>query len=165
MVVLVFLKLKPASTEMGPLTEKLKSLDAIGFTLFAGSVTMLLLALQWGGTTYAWKSSVVIGLFIGFGIVMSVFAVWQTYLQDDALIPPKISTNRNVALIFLSALLANGPFQTVCILPANMVSGHSWGHTDIEWCQISTNSHCRRIDFLRLGNLSFRSVLPTTFPK
>lgn len=34
-VVLVFLKLKPASTENGPLTEKLKSLDAIGFILFA----------------------------------------------------------------------------------------------------------------------------------
>lgn len=108
---------------------------------------MLLLALQWGGTTYAWKSSVVIGLFIGFGIVMSVFAAWQLYLQDDALIPLKISTNRNVALIFLSALLANGPFQIVCILAANMVSGHSCGHTDIERCQISTNSHCRRIDF------------------
>ena len=113
MVVLVFLNFKPASTENGPLTEKLKSLDAIGFTLFAGSVTMLLLALQPGGTTYAWKSSVVIGLFIDFGIILSVFAAWQMYLQDDAQIAPKISINRNVALIFLSALLANGPFQTV----------------------------------------------------
>jgi len=42
-----------------------KMLDVIGFLLFAPSAVMFLLALEWGGTVYAWKSAVVIGLFCG----------------------------------------------------------------------------------------------------
>lgn len=108
-----FFSLKPADTENLPLIEKLKSLDSIGFTLFSGSVTMLLLALQWGGTTYAWKSSVIIGLLIGSAVVMGIFIPWQMHLKDSALIPPKLFTHRNVILIFTSSLFVNGPFQII----------------------------------------------------
>lgn len=108
-----FLNIRPALTEDAPLVQKMKGLEGVGFVLFAGSVTMLLVALQWGGTTYAWNSSVIVELFIGFGVVMALFGAWQLYLQDFALIPPKIVSNRNVALIFASALFANGPFQIV----------------------------------------------------
>lgn len=108
-----FFSLKPANTENLPLIEKLKGLDSIGFTLFSGSITMLLLALQWGGTTYAWKSSVIIGLLIGSAVIMGIFIPWQLHLKDSAMIPPKLFTHRNVILIFTSSLFVNGPFQTI----------------------------------------------------
>ncbi|PQE28116.1 Major facilitator superfamily domain general substrate transporter protein [Rutstroemia sp. NJR-2017a BBW] len=108
-----FFSLKPADTENLPLIEKLKGLDSIGFTLFSGSVTMLLLALQWGGTTYAWKSSVIICLLIGSAVIMGFFIPWQLHQKDAALIPPKLFTHRNVILIFTSSLFVNGPFQTI----------------------------------------------------
>ncbi|KAF1940885.1 MFS general substrate transporter [Clathrospora elynae] len=104
---------KSASTENAPLRSKLKSLDGVGFTLFAGAIVMLLLALQWGGSTYPWKSSVIIGCFVGSGFVFSIFIAWQIYLGDTALIPPRLFANRNVGLICASAFFVNGPFQTI----------------------------------------------------
>ena len=81
--------------------DKFKSLDGFGFGLFAGSVTMLLLALQWGGVQYAWSSSVVVGLFVGTGVVMSLFILWTWRRGEKALVPPRIWTvNRNPALLW-----------------------------------------------------------------
>ncbi|PYI10683.1 MFS general substrate transporter [Aspergillus sclerotiicarbonarius CBS 121057] len=50
-VILFFFHVKRAPTEGIPLSNKLKSLDAVGFLFFAGSVTMLLIAVQLGGTS------------------------------------------------------------------------------------------------------------------
>ena len=112
-LILFLFRIKGAATEKARLLEKIKGLDGLGFVLFAGSITMLLLALQFGGTAYAWKSSVVIGLFVGFGVTMLAFIPWQLYLQDTALIPPKLFKNRNASLIFSSSIFVNGPFQTI----------------------------------------------------
>jgi MFS family permease len=115
LVILAFFHIKPASTEKLPLIKKVKGLDALGFTLFASSISMLLLALQWGADAgnYGWKSSEVIGLFVGAGLVFPIFIAWQVYLQDTALIPPRLFDNKNVWLICASSFFVNGPFQTI----------------------------------------------------
>ncbi|AEO62944.1 uncharacterized protein THITE_2141153 [Thermothielavioides terrestris NRRL 8126] len=106
--------LKPAETENQPITAKLRSVDVLGLALFAGSTTMLLLALQWGGVSYAWSSSVVIGLLVGFGVVLLLFLIWIVRRGEAALIPPRLFTvNRNPALLCAAAFFVNGPFQTV----------------------------------------------------
>jgi hypothetical protein len=75
---------------------------------------MLLLALQWGGGVYAWSSSVIIGLFVGAGVVLLLFIGWQLYFQDRALIPSQLfKVNRNPALLCAASFFVNGPFQTV----------------------------------------------------
>jgi MFS family permease len=111
-IVVVF-HVKAAATEATPNLQKLKGLDALGFTLFASSITMLLLALQWGGVVHAWKSSTVVGLIVGSALIMSIFVAWQIYLGDAAMIPPKLFKNRNVWLICASGFFVNGPFQTI----------------------------------------------------
>lgn len=108
-----FFHVKPAPTEAAPRLEKLKGLDALGFTLFASSITMLLLALQWGGVVHPWRSSTVIGLIVGSALIMSIFIAWQLYLKDTALIPPRLFDNKNVWLICASSFFVNGPFQTI----------------------------------------------------
>ncbi|KAI1345531.1 major facilitator superfamily domain-containing protein [Xylaria sp. FL0043] len=106
--------LKPTPTQLSPLQEKLRNLDGPGLIFFAGSVTMLLLALQWGGIQYAWSSSIIIGLFVGFGVVIAIFVAWIIYRGDQGLIPPRLFTvNRNPVLLCTAAFFVNGPFQTI----------------------------------------------------
>jgi hypothetical protein len=68
----------------------------------------MLLALQWGGLEYAWGSATIIGLFVGAAVLTSIFALWQVQKGDDAMIPPKLFTQRVVLFACLTELLAMG---------------------------------------------------------
>jgi MFS family permease len=112
-VVLVLCRIKNSTTEEGSFVQKLNKLDGVGFVLIAGSISTLLLALQFGGITFAWNSSQIIGLFVGFAVVITLYIAWQLHLQDNALVPPKVFANRNSGLIFCSMVLSPGPFQVI----------------------------------------------------
>lgn len=98
-----------------PFTEKLTHLDLPGLLLFIPSIIMLLLALQWGGTTHAWKSATIIGLFIGFGLVMGLFVVWQWHQKDEASIPLRLLKQRNVYSAIGMLFFGLGSVQYVSI--------------------------------------------------
>jgi MFS family permease len=112
-IVFLFLHLRKSTTEATPLKEKLENLDLLGFALFAGAITMLLLSLQWGGVTYAWNSSVVIGLLVGFGLVFLLFLGWQWHRANSALVPPRLFHHRTVMLAFGACLLGPGGVATI----------------------------------------------------
>lgn len=82
----------------------LTRLDLPGSILFVSSVIMLLLALQWGGTKYAWNSATVVGLFCGAGGTFFSFLGWEDHLHEDALIPLSLFTKRVVccSCVFMS---------------------------------------------------------------
>ena len=92
---------------------KLKGLDLLGFLLFSPAVIMLLLALQWGGNLYSWKSATVIGLICGAGAVLAIFAVWQRHEKDEASIPPSVFLQRSVFFGAVVACLSMGGLQLV----------------------------------------------------
>ena len=73
-----------------------KKLDLIGFSIFAPASVMLLLAVQWGGNTYAWNSSIVIGLICGAVATAIVWGFWNYYKKDDAMIPFSMVRKRHV---------------------------------------------------------------------
>ena len=112
-LLLIFFSAPPRNTARTGLAEKLKSIDIPGFLLFAPAVIMLLLALQWGGDEYPWKSATVIGLLCGFVCTMSCFALWQWHKQDDASIPPAVFAQRSVFCGAIVACLAMGGLQLV----------------------------------------------------
>ncbi|KAI0201103.1 major facilitator superfamily domain-containing protein [Astrocystis sublimbata] len=106
--------LRPGKLETQPLKFKLESLDGLGFVLIAASITMLLLALIWGGVEHPWSSSVEIGLFVGAVVIFTLFIFWQIHRGEKALIPPRLFTiNRNPALLCAAAFFVNGPFQVI----------------------------------------------------
>lgn len=72
------------------------SLDLFGFAIFAPALIMLLLALQWGGTAYAWNSSQIIGLFCGAGATFIIFLLWDYHKGDAAMLPFSIARRRTV---------------------------------------------------------------------
>lgn len=90
------------------LRERLLKLDPIGNLLLIAAVVMLLLALQWGGIEYAWINSKIVGLLVGAGLMSIVFVAWQLYRGDDALIPPKVVSQRTVAASFLMGFFLSG---------------------------------------------------------
>ena len=49
----------------------------MGFAIFAPSLVILLLTLQWGGNTFRWDSSQIIGLFCGSGATFIIFLIWN----------------------------------------------------------------------------------------
>ncbi|TIA32205.1 MFS general substrate transporter [Aureobasidium pullulans] len=98
----------PKSNGNNTAMQKMASLDMVGLLLFAPATIMMLLALQWGGLEYAWGSATIIGLSVGSAVLVSVFALWQAYKGDDAMIPPRLFTKRVVFFACLTELFAMG---------------------------------------------------------
>lgn len=76
--------------------EILNEFDPLGTVVFMPAIVCLLLALQWGGTTYAWNSGRIIALFVVFGVLISAFLFIQWRQQDNATVPPRVFKMRTV---------------------------------------------------------------------
>ena len=90
-------------------------LDFFGFFLFAGSIIMILLASQWGGLVYDWKSAKIIGLMSGAINVGILFVLWERHRGADAMIPLSIFKNSIVAASCVTAFLQFGGILLITI--------------------------------------------------
>ncbi|CAM1509678.1 Fc.00g000130.m01.CDS01 [Cosmosporella sp. VM-42] len=95
-VAAILMKL-PMPKDKLSLKQKLTKLDSLGTILFLPSIVSLLLALQWGGTTYAWSSGRIVALLVVFSVTIIAFAATQIWKRDAAIVPPHILTQRTVA--------------------------------------------------------------------
>ena len=112
--VVFFLKLPNMSKrERLSIREQCRQLDPAGTTVFIGSVTSLLLAVQWGGSTYAWSNGRIIALFLVFGVTMPIFVWIEHRAGDDASMPLRIITRRSVALATIYATLIGGSLTSL----------------------------------------------------
>ncbi|MDI1488100.1 MAG: hypothetical protein OHK93_007374 [Ramalina farinacea] len=93
--------------------EQCRKLDPAGTTVFIGSITSLLLAVQWGGSTYAWSNGRIIALFVVFGVTMPIFVWIQHLAGEDASMPLRIITQRSVALATIYATLVGGSLTSL----------------------------------------------------
>ncbi|KAK4496777.1 hypothetical protein PRZ48_012760 [Zasmidium cellare] len=95
--------------EAPSILRMLLHLDWPGFVLFAGGVTMFLLALQFGsGGKHGWGSATVIGLFVGAGVCLIVFIIWEQRKGQSALVPLKTLTKLVVFSSSVTFLLQMG---------------------------------------------------------
>lgn len=86
----------------------LNSMDPIGTVLLTPFMVCLLLALQWGGTTYAWSNWRIILCLCLFGILFLAWLGIQYYRGDDATLPLRLMRQRSVASGMLFMLGVNG---------------------------------------------------------
>ncbi|KAK8058208.1 MFS general substrate transporter [Apiospora phragmitis] len=103
-----------------PLTlyEKLIQIDLVGLLTFALSTALFLIGLQWGGTTYAWNSGMVIGFMAGGLACFALLGVWFRHQGDAALIPTKFFRRRVLTMISLTAVVqAGGTFTALYWYP------------------------------------------------
>ncbi|KAB8275886.1 major facilitator superfamily domain-containing protein [Aspergillus minisclerotigenes] len=110
--VIIFILRVPKKSEFSgtPVLDRIKQLDLIGASLLIPAIVCLLLALQWGGNKYPWNSSRVIGLFVGFGLMIIIFTFSQIKLGDRATLPPGILKRRSVLSATMFALFFGGAF-------------------------------------------------------
>ena len=79
-----------------PYLDRVKELDLVGASILVPGIICLLLAVQWGGSTYPWNNSRIIGLFVGAGLLIILFIYSQIRLGDKATLPPRILKQRTV---------------------------------------------------------------------
>lgn len=106
-----FLKINRVDNPEGlTFLERILRLDLAGTAMLIPAVICLLLALQWGGTEHAWNSSVIIGLFVGFALMIGAFAVIQVWKGDRGTLPPRLFKNRDVVCAMLFAFFFGAGF-------------------------------------------------------
>ena len=91
--IIIFLFFKPpnsAKPAQASFKEKILQMDFIGATLMIGLIISFILALQYGGQTHAWNSSQVIGLLVGFVVILAVFVLWEMFQKERAMIVPRL---------------------------------------------------------------------------
>ena len=102
--VFLFLRLptvvRDATLSMG---QKLLHLDPVGVALAMSGTTCFILALQYGGVAHDWSSSVVIGLIVGFGLLIIALIAWEIWLGDYAMMLPRLYKSRSLS--------ATAPYQ------------------------------------------------------
>jgi hypothetical protein len=114
----LFHTLSEKKRESVPALEHITRLDPLGTFFFVPSMVCLILALQWGGSTYAWSSWRLILLFVIFGLTLIAFAVVQIKMPKTATIPVKVITQRTMlACAWISLFVGGGMMVVVYYLP------------------------------------------------
>ncbi|KAJ5658307.1 Efflux pump [Penicillium longicatenatum] len=76
--------------------EQLKHYDLPGTLVLIPSIICLIIALQWGGSTYPWDNGRIIALFVIAGVLFTVFVGIQIWQKDRATLPMRLLKNRNI---------------------------------------------------------------------
>lgn len=116
MVIIIFLL--PLRRVRGSMWGKIKKLDFYGSILTLAWASLVLIALSWGGSQYAWSSAGVLApLLIGIALLgLFIFVEWK--LVSLPLMPLHIFKNGSVAACYVTTL-ANGMafYGTLYYLP------------------------------------------------
>ncbi|KAH9904472.1 putative MFS aflatoxin efflux pump [Xylariomycetidae sp. FL2044] len=76
--------------------EKLSQLDVVGTLCLVPGVVSILLALQWGGSTYSWNDRRIIALLVLGGVLLVAFIVVQILTPETATVPSRIFKQRSI---------------------------------------------------------------------
>ncbi|KAJ5090206.1 hypothetical protein N7532_008890 [Penicillium argentinense] len=109
LVAMFFLFSDPRSRQEDDLTlvQKIKELDLVSNSLFIPSLTALFVALSWAGMKYPWSDGKVIGLLIVFAVLLAAFVYNQYRRGESAVLPFRITKNRNVIAGFIFTSCTN----------------------------------------------------------
>ncbi|KAJ5698359.1 MFS transporter [Penicillium macrosclerotiorum] len=98
-----------STLKKAPWREQFKEFDLPGTLTLIPAVICMILALQWGGSKYAWSDVHVVSLFVVFGLLFAVFIAIQIFQKDRATIPLRMMKNRNICGAAWYALCISPP--------------------------------------------------------
>jgi hypothetical protein len=110
-IILVLFKApKAAKTIAATNKERFLQLDLGGALIFMAAIVCLILALQWGGTTKPWSDPDVIGTLVGFFVILAVFLVNEWWMDERALMVPRLMKQKTYALMASYVLFNSASF-------------------------------------------------------
>lgn len=100
-----------------PIHKLEHKIDYLGATLLAAGSICLLLATVWGGTSYPWASTQIIGLIVA-GVILAALFIWQERRASEPILPPRLFKNDifNVSVL-LSLLSGVAMFAAILYIP------------------------------------------------
>lgn len=120
LIIILILKTTPPPdvNQASTMRERISQLDPLGTLCFLPGIICLLLALQWGGSTYPWNNGRVIALFVLFGVLLIAFIAVQIWKGDTATVPPRLMKQRSVAAgLFYSMSIGASMMTVIYYLP------------------------------------------------
>ncbi|KAE8442513.1 hypothetical protein EG329_003294 [Mollisiaceae sp. DMI_Dod_QoI] len=109
-VLALFLKATAPVKASTTFKSQVAQLDPLGTICFLPSIICLLLALQWGGSTYPWSNPRIIVLFIVFAILLTLFITIQILKKEPehATVPTHVFQQRSITAGFLFSFCVGG---------------------------------------------------------
>ncbi|KAF8926570.1 major facilitator superfamily-domain-containing protein [Dissophora ornata] len=102
----------------GSFKEKLKRVDMLGSLTLVIGLVLVLLPLNWGGSTYAWNSPLVIGLFCAGFAVLLIFCFVEWKVALEPIIPFRLFKSRTNVAVFLTCMfIGMGFFGIMFFMP------------------------------------------------
>lgn len=84
--------------------DGLKRIDVIGIGFSAGATCLLLIALDWGGTKYAWNSKLIICFLVFAVVLFIIFLIYEKFFPVEPLCPPRLFTHKTRAASFAGSM-------------------------------------------------------------
>ncbi|KAK7697261.1 hypothetical protein SLS64_013695 [Diaporthe eres] len=105
-----------------PFKNRVRELDYAGIILLVGCLVSLIMAINFGGFTYGWKSGQIIGLFVCAGVLFTLLAVQQSWTLFVALIrrlmPVQFFRKYTIIILFVcTSASAAGVFIPIFFVP------------------------------------------------
>ncbi len=98
--------------------ERIEQFDILGTVVFIPDVVCLLIALQWGGSTYPWSNGRIIALFVVFGVFILTFIGIQFWRPKHAIFSPLMLKKGSVwAAACFTFFMGSAFFVTIYYLP------------------------------------------------
>ncbi|KAI1950798.1 hypothetical protein LOZ12_001654 [Ophidiomyces ophidiicola] len=118
-ILTLFFKTPPAAQPAkATLREKILQMDLVGTSIIMAAVISYLLALQWGGATKTWSDRNVVGTLVAFGLLIILFVLNEWWMDERALLQPRLFKNRNTLVASIYAFFFAGPmFVSIYYLP------------------------------------------------
>ena len=113
LAVLLFLHINSPKHEKLTIIAQLGRIDPIGVLFFIPSMVCLILALQWGGSTYSWSAPRIIGLLVTFSILFIAFVIVEVVTPETAMAPTRVVLNRSIAGSMMFVFLLSGGLMSV----------------------------------------------------
>jgi EmrB/QacA subfamily drug resistance transporter len=100
-----------------PVTRREHSIDWLGATLLVAGVSVLMLALVWGGDAHAWGSPTIVGLLVGSVALAGAFLAWEQRAAEPIL-PLRLFGDRVFAVTStLAVLVGAAMYGGIVFLP------------------------------------------------